>query len=84
MSYLTVNYYLELANSVACILILFIVLAKYLLKKISEKEAMQNLTGCHLLVEHMNFIQYQVIIRLFILQNNRVATGGLKSSGSTW
>lgn len=82
MRFLKVNYCLELANSLLCILILFIVLAKYLLKKINRKEDTQNLSSCHLLVDHIEFIQYQVIIRLFIYQNNRVATGGLKSNGS--
>ena len=38
-------------------------LAKYLLKKISRKEDTQNLLSWHL-VDHTEFIQYQLIVRL--------------------
>lgn len=79
MRFLEVHSYLELANSVAWILILFIVLAKYLLKKISRKEGMQNLSCCHLLGDYVEFIQYQVIIRLFVLQNSKFAQVGKRA-----
>ena len=45
-------------------------LAKYLLKKISRKEDTQNLLRWHL-VDHTEFIQYQVIVRF----DNRVPQG---------
>lgn len=70
MRVLRVNYCLELASSVACILIIFTVLAKCLLKKISRKRDTQSLSSCHLLVGHIEFMQYQVIIRLLVLENN--------------
>lgn len=82
MRFLKVKYCLALANSGACVLILFIVLSKCWLKKISRKGDTQNLSRCHFLVDHTEFIQYQVIIRLLVLQKNKSVTDRLKSNGS--
>lgn len=82
MRFLKVKYCLELANSLACILILFTILAKCLLKKISRKEDTQNLSSRHFFVDHIEFIQYQVIIRLLVLPENKSVPDKLKNSGS--
>lgn len=82
MRFLKVKYCLELANSLACILILFTILAKCLLKKISRKEDTQNLSSRHFFVDHIEFIQYQVIIRLSVLPENKSVPDKLKNSGS--
>lgn len=82
MRFLKVKYCLELANSLACILILFTILAKCLLKKISRKEDTQNLSSRHFFVDHIEFIQYQVIIRLLVLLENKSVPDKLKNSGS--
>lgn len=82
MRFLKVRYCLELANSLACILILFTILAKCLLKKISRKEDTQNLSSRHFFVDHIEFIQYQVIIRLSVLPENKSVPDKLKNSGS--
>lgn len=84
MRFLKVKYCLELANSLACILILFTILAKCLLKKISRKEDTQNLSSRHFFVDHIEFIQYQVIIRLLVLLENKSVPDKLKNSGSPW
>lgn len=84
MRFLKVRYCLELANSLACILILFTILAKCLLKKISRKEDTQNLSSRHFFVDHIEFIQYQVIIRLSVLPENKSVPDKLKNSGSPW
>lgn len=82
MRFLKVKYCLELANSLACILILFTILAKCLLKKINRKEDTQNLSSCHFLVDHIEFIQYQIIIRLLVLPENKSVPDKLKNSVS--
>lgn len=82
MRFPKVKYCLELANSLACILILFTILAKCLLKKISRKEDTQNLSRCHFFVDHLEFIQYQVIIRLLVLLENESVPDKLNNSGS--
>lgn len=50
-------------------------------KKLVERLIYKNFSSRPLLVDHVEFIQYRVIIRLLVLQN-RFATGGLKSSES--
>lgn len=51
-------------------------------KKLVERLIYKNFSSRPLLVDHVEFIQYRVIIRLLVLQNNRFATGGLKSTES--
>lgn len=50
-------FFSEFANSVAYILIIFIVLAKCLLQKISRKKDIQKPSSCHLLVDDIEFLQ---------------------------